>query len=556
MQSMAAASPGGQLAAFCALSAEADPHTGSVNLSVPIEVPSGRAGIQPNIQLRYNSSLPNGILGLGWELELGSIQRSTKQGMPHYDNTDTFILKQNGSSGEIIFDSSLGHYRYKQEGVFVRIVRDGDAWIATDNNGIQYYFGQDENSREFDPQIGNRIFKWSLSRVEDLQGNYMTYSYWKRFNHLFPQHIYYTGNSQTGSRPFVHIEFENNFREDIPDIYIAIFRQRRDSRITGINVYVDEILQKRFDLNYGEKSPDTGRSLLRSITQFNSTDQDAVPILPPLRFTYQDHRGDSALTYNVISIDQGPAAGEDFLSGDFNGDGLADMAYFIVSAGRVEVSLSRGTSFAARETWIQNFATHLNLLVGDFNSDGKVDIVEFNPNNGNWRVALSNGSAFVDQGIWVSGFGQGDHPRVGDFNGDGRTDIIRIRTNKLSDPDLYEGYIAVNSGNRFQVWEYSPHPFISLGRADDGRVITTGEFNGDSLTDFVNFYQNSGEWQMNFITVDFGTRFYPQWRISNFGQGKNHVIADVDADAVIDIGYYDNTTGRGSSPNFPVNSIT
>ena len=81
----------GALTSFSQLSAQADPHTGSANFGIPIEVAQGRGGIQPNLQISYNSSSPNGIFGAGWGLELGSIKRSTKKGPPKYDATDLFF---------------------------------------------------------------------------------------------------------------------------------------------------------------------------------------------------------------------------------------------------------------------------------------------------------------------------------------------------------------------------------------------------------------------------------------------------------------------------------
>src|SRR3990167_7812448 len=76
---------------------DVDPTTGTAITTIPINVPQGRAGIQPNIQLLYNSSSPNGMLGMGWLLDLGSIQRSTKRGAAKYSSSDTFVFTQSGS---------------------------------------------------------------------------------------------------------------------------------------------------------------------------------------------------------------------------------------------------------------------------------------------------------------------------------------------------------------------------------------------------------------------------------------------------------------------------
>src|SRR5689334_23255562 len=59
--------------------------TGAFTYAYPLAVPPGRAGLQPSLALAYNSQASNGWLGVGWDLSVGSIQRSTKNGVPKYD---------------------------------------------------------------------------------------------------------------------------------------------------------------------------------------------------------------------------------------------------------------------------------------------------------------------------------------------------------------------------------------------------------------------------------------------------------------------------------------
>src|SRR3990167_4194087 len=57
-----------------------DLFTGRATTSIPIAVPPGRKGIQPSLALAYSSSGRNGWVGVGWSLEIGEIERSTKDG--------------------------------------------------------------------------------------------------------------------------------------------------------------------------------------------------------------------------------------------------------------------------------------------------------------------------------------------------------------------------------------------------------------------------------------------------------------------------------------------
>src|SRR4051812_20841825 len=67
--------------------------TGTGKYSVPIEVPPGRNGLQPHLSLEYSSGHGNGYFGVGWTLNVPSVQRRTSRGVPTYDdNRDVFIL--------------------------------------------------------------------------------------------------------------------------------------------------------------------------------------------------------------------------------------------------------------------------------------------------------------------------------------------------------------------------------------------------------------------------------------------------------------------------------
>lgn len=76
-----------------------DLKTGTGNFTVPIAVPTGRNGYQPQLNLTYTSGNGNGPFGLGWALSVPGIVRKTSHGIPRYrdglsdtKNWDTFIL--------------------------------------------------------------------------------------------------------------------------------------------------------------------------------------------------------------------------------------------------------------------------------------------------------------------------------------------------------------------------------------------------------------------------------------------------------------------------------
>jgi hypothetical protein len=70
-----------------------DLHTGTGNFTVPITLPPGRNGFQPELSLVYSTGNGNGPFGLGWSLSIPGVGRKASEGIPIYDDSkDTFVL--------------------------------------------------------------------------------------------------------------------------------------------------------------------------------------------------------------------------------------------------------------------------------------------------------------------------------------------------------------------------------------------------------------------------------------------------------------------------------
>src|SRR5438874_970464 len=77
----------------------ADLHTGTANFSIPLMLPPGRNGFQPQLALAYSSANGNGPFGLGWTIAVPRVARKTSKGVPQYHDKasemrdrDVFIL--------------------------------------------------------------------------------------------------------------------------------------------------------------------------------------------------------------------------------------------------------------------------------------------------------------------------------------------------------------------------------------------------------------------------------------------------------------------------------
>ena len=66
--------------------------SGAAVYKIPIEVPPGRGGIAPSMALTYNSQQGNGWVGVGWDLDMGSIQRSAKRGVNYGGNDFVAVM--------------------------------------------------------------------------------------------------------------------------------------------------------------------------------------------------------------------------------------------------------------------------------------------------------------------------------------------------------------------------------------------------------------------------------------------------------------------------------
>ncbi|MFC1703550.1 SpvB/TcaC N-terminal domain-containing protein [Candidatus Omnitrophota bacterium] len=266
---------------------QVEPSTGSATLSLPIQAIQGRKGIQPTLALTYSSSSPNGIAGVGWSLELGSIQRSTKRGLPFYDDAqDTFVLTQQGSTQELVYDSSAGFYRAKIEGAFMRIeFINNTYWLVTDKEGIKYYFGQTAASQQEDT---GKIFKWCLDRVEDLHNNYMKIIYLKDQGQIYPEYIHYTGDSTVGDTSFfAFVQFMYETRTDISLSFRTGFAVTTQQRLREIVAKkTPDQLIRGYALTYSDPSASTQRSLLRAVTQYG--DGSDASSIPPTEFFYNE----------------------------------------------------------------------------------------------------------------------------------------------------------------------------------------------------------------------------------------------------------------------------
>ena len=502
--------------------------SGAAVYSYPITVPPG--ALAPNLTLRYNSQRKLSWVGMGWDLDVGYIQRSTKWGVDYNNNGEdptkpAFIASINGSTSELVRKSDwdsvgLTCFSAKTEGdstKYCRTVNQG--WEVTTVDGATYYFG-----RTFDSQVtffppasptgpSAVVFKWCLDRVQDPNGNYMTVSYSKPMYEMYLTRINY--NFKDGS-PANWIVFNSSYMPSLEDEapqYAANYEFAILKKLTSIEIYgLDSsgagALSKSYALTYNTYCPEGAAcfyhfpSLLLSVTE----QAGDGTTLPPVTFTYQSSTMDFTTTttsyipiwYGAILYNSSAWKGFN-LTGDFDGDGRTDFASWMGGIDRGKqlfISLSRNKGqdqFDVRQ-WPQNsrgnfsaYGGHPRLWAGDFNGDGMTDIATIDA-TGAIYVFISTGTDFMNGAQWNKWASGSEKPnkeahtnpsfiRVGDFNGDGKSDLM--------------SWIADKKGTRVRIFLSNPvnNEFDTQDWESDfccnnkGMLLWLGDFNGDGKTD-------------------------------------------------------------------------
>jgi len=251
-------------------------------------------------------------------------------------------------------------------------------------------------------------------------------------------------------------------------------------------------------------------------------------------------------------ISQTPAASGNLateVTGDFNGDGIPDLAVLWTTSsygGSYSVAIFFGkgdgtftTGPTVQPTGMQRFPT---MISGDFNGDGKADLAILSWNgysasyvttllgNGDGTFGTPQTGTVFNQGS----FGGGGDPGsvvAADFNGDGKMDLAIVGDCVLP------GGAAILLGNgdgTFKVVLPNLDPTADFG------LIATGDFNGDGIPDLVvtNYsefgtspivFLGKGDGTFTSVPMSFTLDYFP----------KSVVVGDFNGDGALDLAFSD-----------------
>ena len=253
-------------------------YSGDAAYSYPVTSVSGRGGMNINVALSYSSNIylnvrsrndvaPTSWVGLGWNLNYGSIVCNHK-GTKTHDDDDLIWISPAGFSSKIL--KKNGKY-YIKDDPYTKIEPQAGSdsvftgWIMTTTDGQKAKYGNlgftdNRNSTRWTFAWGNYVgmgsagtptqypYQWDLSEIADLSGNAVKYYYQQDTEYVkvgsWTSPTWYTKASYPfkivtpeGKRVEFTLESKGNEAYDPytfqnePDGFMEMFESRRLSQI-------------------------------------------------------------------------------------------------------------------------------------------------------------------------------------------------------------------------------------------------------------------------------------------------------------------------------------
>lgn len=489
---------------------------GGAVYTIPIDLPTGLGGMKPQLAVSYNSQSRNGLLGWGWDLVgISSITRTGQK--LYYDgnvnginyNTDRFCL-----DGERLLQVSNGDYG--GDGTSYRTEQDQMSKIVSyhedDINGPAFFkvwtadgnilsYGSTNDSKVLKDPLGH-VGLWLLSHVEDRNGNCIDYHYITTPDSYRLDRITYSGNNNDMIDPTFSVDFSYSDREDVELSIVGNRICRMAKRLDQIAINNKGSVMYAYQFNYQKPDPSNGLPyhLLTEVT-FHAGDEH----FNPTRIQWGNNNfnaiSGSNLKYQVVTngITSAFVNAVKF-SGDFNGDGYADViALKPNSEGKYTTAnlfINKGVNGSLNFDFVRSFtlSPYISWVqTADMNGDGLDDIVFTNrirrsfpfPDQIETEIYLtkpmiSGGLDFVKQitPLYFTSSDATEALLVGDFLGEGKSVILIQPVNKFG---VYLGTTQIfyydEATDEIQMLEFS-------GSIKEARLYAA-DYDGDGVLEIL-----------------------------------------------------------------------
>jgi RHS repeat-associated protein len=489
---------------------------GTATGSIPIELPRGVNGLQPNISLDYGSNSGFGLAGYGWTLSGLSTISVTGKTLYH-DNT----VSPPASGNPLVLDGQ-------------RIITDGSNTVLENNRSVSvkasgsnymvYY--PDGSKATYTSHIAGYL--WRITKFETSTGNYVTYSY----SGNFISRIDYGGNG-SGSH-FASARFTYETNPDINTYYFGGQKLGYTQRIKKIEACVNSSVYRTYNLYYNSGyykqlcrvDIKAGNQTLAPVTvtygyntqRFAVTSYEATPILHydgpnhgnaliySGKFCYwqsgdqviiMQRKSSYATTDKILLYELTNSDGEDFaytyqleVGANFkqlltaNIDNTPESE--IIKINGIEINVYTPSIYGGlaklKTSTATGSSTSSKYIAGDFEGTGKQSILSVTPGTSYMDILRPMEGTYVLSNF-NSTYNTDDIIFAMDYNGDGKTDVVHISSSGLKIHNRSgSSWVQIAATTSITKSTFTAQ---KLGNDYYIRTILVGDINGDGMTDLL-----------------------------------------------------------------------
>lgn len=472
--------------------------SGAANYTIPIPVPIGIKGMQPNLSIVYNSQVGNGLLGWGCNLGgLSAISRSVKDqyhdgvaGAPQYNTSDPLTL-----------DGQRLIYMSEKSGYFTEI--QSHSLVTTEpygfklktKDGVLYRYGSLTGKLS---GAQDTVLCWYLDYVEDPMGNYMRYIYEQENLCMYIKRIEYGNNvnQETNTTHYVDFYYEN--RKDTISINYGHFSGKMSRILYKIVSGTNNEIYRTLNLSYSKDV----YSRLTSIKESAADGSSFNPTILNWEYIPED-----SIVVNNISLLGSPDNSTDYINGfsyksaDYDGDGLSEIVTRCVPEGRDYARIHYFKPQISNEGTLDSMVCNnfriidkganwnsMNFIQYKGKGEKEMCFSEYLSGNKNVKFTIVHNSTISGPDIVVQTkmkYGNAlPVSAIGDLNNDGRDEILYI--DNIGEPDNRYHHFGKYYNFADSTWhEFSLYHIGAVGGVPTKIFIK--DFNADGLSDVLVF---------------------------------------------------------------------
>ncbi|MDR6985125.1 RHS repeat-associated protein [Rheinheimera pacifica] len=558
--------------------------SGAATYQIPLSLPAGIAGVQPQLAFSYNSSGGDGYMGAGWSfagasavtrcpknIEVDGVQgnvafaesdrlcldgqrlvtndRENDKGVndsTYWNNntvlhteTDNFsTVRRHGSSAQgplaLTVETKSGEIYYYGD---ITAVSGNDTMINSLAVTVRNVSGGVETGSDafFDTASGSGTARlWALKATKDTKGNYIVYKYQKdveKGEHYLTE-VHYTGRVG-GAAPFVKVQLNYANNPKRASGWQAGSRVLMSKLLSSVSVYLDGAedanVVRHYQLNYVSSNVLEEKNHLVSVQE--CADKALQQCLPATTFDWQKP---AAITTTYQTRCETEPGAPHFC---WEEPVTENFVPFLTT------SELKGSSFDRQ-----------NQQLIDINGDGYVDMLYVRSSQ--WKLRLGGTNNYATEiGLTSVGINKKQYAQSIDYNGDGQRDLL-VADSATSNWHIVTYIPSTTTG---MTCEPTPvgrrlcetytiqlnHTVINTNRVAHGLEggAFVADIDGDGLEDIVFVRGGHFRWYQNLGRMVNGSPFSEESELGPVGESSSGVFdmypdyftADMKSASMVDV---------------------